>query len=142
ELEYLGLSVAITKLCREFSEQYSIKVVCECTNIPPNLDNDVALTFLRVVQESLHNTAKHSGASEVHVQVAGASGELTLTVRDNGAGFDVLQSKPAPGLGLISMRERVHLIGGEFAIDSAPGAGTHIWVRAPLVTANLPIAKA
>ncbi len=142
ELEYLGLSVAITKLCREFSDQYSIKVVCECTSIPAKLDNDMALTFLRVVQESLHNIAKHSAATEVHVDVTGASGELTLTVRDDGAGFDVQQSKAAPGLGLISMRERVHLIGGEFAIDSAPGAGTRIWVRVPSTTASLPVVNA
>jgi PAS domain S-box-containing protein len=142
ELEYLGLSVAITKLCREFSDQYSIKVVCECRNIPAKLNNDVALTFLRVVQESLHNIAKHSGANEVHVEISGASEELTLTVRDNGVGFDVQQSKAAPGLGLISMRERVHLIGGEFAIDSAPGAGTRIWVRTPSTTTSLPVANA
>ena len=142
ELEYLGLSVAITKLCREFSDQYSIKIVCACANIPANLNNDVALTFLRVVQESLHNIAKHSGATEVHVDVNGASGELTLAVRDNGVGFDVQESKAAPGLGLISMRERVHLIGGEFVIDSATGAGTRIWVRVPSITATLPAANA
>jgi signal transduction histidine kinase len=142
ELEYLGLSVAITKLCREFSDQYSIKLICECRNIPTKLNNDVALTFLRVVQESLHNIAKHSGASEVQVEISGASGELTLAVRDNGVGFIVQQSKAAPGLGLISMRERVHLIGGEFVIDSAPGAGTRIWVQAPSTAASLPVANA
>jgi PAS domain S-box-containing protein len=136
ELEYLGLSVAITKVCREFSDQYSIKIVCVCANIPANLNNDVALTFLRVVQESLHNIAKHSGATEGHVDVNGASGELTLTVRDNGVGFDVQESKAAPGLGLISMRERVHLIGGEFTIDSTPGAGTRIWARTCLNGTN------
>jgi PAS domain S-box-containing protein len=141
ELEYLGLSVAITKLCREFSEQYSIKVVCACTNIPAKLDNDIALTFLRVVQESLHNIAKHSGASDVHVEVTGASGALTLLVCDNGAGFNVQESKAAAGLGLISMRERVHLIGGEFTIDSTPGAGTRIWAQTPLLVNNLPAAN-
>jgi len=141
ELEYLGLSVAITKLCREFSEQYSIKVVCVCTNIPAKLENDIALTFLRVVQESLHNIAKHSGARNVQVEVAGVSGELTLIVSDNGAGFDLQESKAAAGLGLISMRERVHLIGGEFAIDSTPGAGTRIWARTPLLAPNLPAAN-
>jgi signal transduction histidine kinase len=98
--------------------------VCACSNIPRKLDNDIALTFFRVVQESLHNIAKHSGASNVHVEVAAASGELTLIVRDNGAGFDVQESRAATGLGLVSMRERLHLIGGEFDIDSAPGTGT------------------
>ena len=140
ELEYLGLSIAIIKLCREFSDQYPIKVVCACSNIPAKLDNDIALTFFRVVQESLHNIAKHSRANDVQVEVTAASAELTLIVRDNGAGFDVQESKAATGLGLVSMRERLHLIGGEFAIDSAPGTGTRIWARTPLI-ANLPVAK-
>jgi PAS domain S-box-containing protein len=139
ELEYLGLSIAIIKLCREFSEQYSIKVVCACSNIPAKLDNEIALTFFRVVQESLHNIAKHSGASNVHVEVAAASGELTLIVRDNGAGFDVQESKAATGLGLVSMRERLLLIGGEFDIDSAPGTGTRISARTRLFEVTLPI---
>ena len=139
ELEYLGLSIAIIKLCREFSEQYSIKVVCACSNIPAKLDNEIALTFFRVVQESLHNIAKHSGAGNVHVEVAAASGELTLIVRDNGAGFDVQESKAATGLGLVSMRERLLLIGGEFDIDSAPGTGTRISARTHLFEATLPI---
>jgi PAS domain S-box-containing protein len=141
ELEYLGLSIAIIKLCREFSDQYSIKVVSACSNIPAKLDNDIALTFFRVVQESLHNIAKHSSANDVRVEVSAASGELTLMVRDNGAGFDVQESKAAAGLGLVSMRERLHLIGGELAIDSAPGTGTRIWARTPLIDANLPVAR-
>jgi PAS domain S-box-containing protein len=142
ELEYLGLSVAITQLCREFSELYSIKVACTCTNIPAHLDNDIALTLLRVVQEALHNIAKHSNAGNVEVSVTGASGNLTLMVRDNGVGFNLHQSKAAAGLGLISMRERVHLIGGEFTIDSAPGTGTRIWARVPLLaTVSVPASK-
>jgi signal transduction histidine kinase len=139
ELEYLGLSVAITRLCREFSEQYSIKVCCVCTNIPAKLENDIALTFFRVVQESLHNIAKHSGASNVQVEVAGGPREVTLSVWDNGAGFDLQESKAAAGLGLISMRERVQLIGGEFAIDSTREAGTRISARTPLLVPNLPV---
>src|SRR5258705_727419 len=138
ELEYLGLSVAIIKLCREFSDQYSLKVTCGCSSIPAKLDNEIALTFFRVVQESLHNIARHSSASEVHVEVTAASGYLTLIVRDNGGGFDVQESKAAAGLGFVSMRERVHPIVGEFAIDSAPGAGTRIWARTPLNAASHP----
>jgi PAS domain S-box-containing protein len=136
ELEYLGLAVAITQLCREFSEQYSIRVACACTDIPAQLDNDIARTFLRVVQEALHNIAKHSNARDVEINVTGASGRLTLIVRDNGVGFDMDDSKTAVGLGMISMRERMHLIGGEFTIDSAPGEGTRVWARTPLVPAT------
>ncbi len=129
ELEFLGLTVAVTKLCREFSEESPIKVICNCSNIPPKLDNDVALTFLRLVQESLHNVAKHSGAKSVQVDLTGTSEEVSLVVRDDGVGFDVKQLKTAPGLGLVSMRERANLIGGEFLIDSTPSVGTSIRAR-------------
>ena len=132
ELEYLGLAVAVTKLCREFSEESPIRVTCNCSNIPTKLDNDVALTFLRLVQESLHNVAKHSGARSVQVDLIGTPEEISLIVCDDGAGFDVRQLKSAPGLGLISMRERVNLIGGEFVINSTPGNGTSIRARVPI----------
>jgi PAS domain S-box-containing protein len=132
ELEYLGLTVAVTKLCREFSEESPIKVTCNCLNVPAKLDDDIALTFLRLVQESLHNVAKHSRATSVQVDLIGTPEELSLFVHDDGAGFDVRQLKSAPGLGLISMRERVNLIGGEFVINSAPGAGTSIRARVPI----------
>ena len=131
ELEYLGLSVAITKLCRELSEESPIEVTCNCSSIPADLDNDVALAFLRLVQESLHNVTKHSGAKAVQVNLTGTPDELSLIVSDNGVGFDIQNLKSAAGLGLISMRERANLIGGEFAIESTPGAGTTIRARAP-----------
>jgi len=136
ELEYLGMSVAITKLCREFSEQYAIKMECCCVNIPANLDNEVALGFLRIVQEALHNIAKHSHAKDVQVKVTGVTEELFLFVSDNGVGVDLREPRAAAGLGLISMRERMHLIGGEFAIESTPGVGTTIRARVPIQTAQ------
>ena len=131
ELEFLGLAVAIKSHCREFSEQYHIKVDCACSEIPSALDNAVALGFLRVVQEALHNVAKHSRATEVRVEMTYRNGELILNIADNGAGFDRNKVRDSPGLGMISMRERMHLIGGEFTIASEPGAGTKIQARAP-----------
>jgi PAS domain S-box-containing protein len=137
ELEYLGLAVAITKLCREFSEEYPIKISCACRNIPKDLNSDIGLTFLRIVQESLHNVAKHSGAKTAHVEVTGTSEEIRLSVYDDGAGFDVPQSKTAAGLGLVSMRERIYLVGGVLTIDSAMGAGTTVRALAPLAAVSL-----
>lgn len=136
ELEFLGLAVAIRSLCREFSEQYHLKVECVCTDIPPDLDNGVALGFLRVVQEGLHNVAKHSGASQVHVEMNCADGDLVLSVADNGVGFAKSQVRNSAGLGMVSMRERMHLIGGEFTIASGPGEGTRIQARAPALAKN------
>jgi PAS domain S-box-containing protein len=134
ELEYLGLVVAVKGLCREFAQQFRVKIECTCQGVPEELDNDVALCLLRMVQESLHNIAKHSRATSVHVELAGTDGELVLTVTDNGVGFDAGTASKAKGLGLVSMRERMHLIGGKFSITSKLGDGSRIQARAPLTT--------
>jgi PAS domain S-box-containing protein len=136
ELEYLGLAVAITKLCREFSEQYPIRLTCACRHIPKDLNNDISLTVLRIVQESLHNIAKHSGAKLVQVEVSCTAGELTVSVEDDGTGFDAQQTRPGVGLGLVSMRERIYLLGGTFMIDSVVGAGTSVRAYVPLVAVS------
>jgi PAS domain S-box-containing protein len=140
ELEFLGLAVAIKSLCREFSEQYGIAIDCICTGIPTNLDNTVGLGFLRVVQEGLHNIAKHSHATEVRVELTRADGDLTLTVSDNGVGFERNKVPDSAGLGLVSMRERMQLIGGEITVESQPGAGTRIHAKAPVSDAPRPLA--
>jgi PAS domain S-box-containing protein len=132
ELEYLGLAVAVQTHCREFSEKFKIKVDCVCDGIPENLDSLLALSLLRVVQEALHNAGKYSAAKLITVNVRGAAEELSLLVADNGAGFDVEEARLAAGLGLISMRERIHLAGGEFAIASKPGEGTRITAKVPV----------
>jgi signal transduction histidine kinase len=131
-LEYLGLAKAIEKECREFTEKRRMPVSFSCNDIPARLDPIVALSLLRVVQEALHNAAKHSRATRVAVDVIAAPTTLTLQVSDDGIGFDVEQSRLAPGIGLISMRERMRLIGGHFEIRSQPGKGTNITCRAPL----------
>jgi PAS domain S-box-containing protein len=130
-LEYLGLTAAITGLCRRFSEEYHVKVTCECKGLPAGLDNTIALSILRVAQESLHNVAKHSNAKTVQVELSRVARELVLVVRDNGDGFDV-QGRTNAGLGLISMRERVVLVGGQFVIESKPDLGTTVTARVPL----------
>jgi PAS domain S-box-containing protein len=136
ELEYLGLGIAVASLCREFSEQYPIMVECSCTGLPAELDNNVALGLLRITQEALHNIAKHSRAENVQIQLTGTTDELTLLIRDDGVGFEMNKSRTAVGMGLISMRERMHLMGGEFEISSMPQEGTRIIARAPVASAE------
>lgn len=130
KLEYLGLAVAVRANCREFSEKYKIAVECSCDDTP-ELDGLIGLSFLRVAQEALHNIAKHSGATSVLVKLQRSAGELMLVVADNGVGFNVEEARLAAGLGLISMRERIYLVGGEFSILSEPGSGTRITARVP-----------
>lgn len=136
ELEYLGLAVAVRGLCREFTEQAHIPVECHCDGIPAGLNPDIALCFLRVVQEALHNVAKHSRANKVQVAIVGSKTGLRLTVSDDGAGFDANRPPHAPGLGLISMSERMHLVGGECEVTSRPGGGTEIRASLPLASAD------
>ncbi len=132
ELEFLGLAIAVKSLCREFSEQFRIPIDCTCAGIPDEVDNDLALSLLRVVQEALHNIAKHSRATSVTVELSGKARELALLISDDGCGFEAGKIRSARGLGLISMRERMHLLGGQFEISSKPGGGTKIQARVPL----------
>jgi len=132
ELEYLGLAVAIQSHCREFSAKYKIPVECSCSDIPEDLDSLLALSLLRIVQEALHNAAKHSKAKSMQVVVKGTNTDLSLLISDDGVGFDLEEAKLAAGLGLISMRERIHLAGGQFEITSVSGKGTRIAARVPL----------
>lgn len=137
-LEYMGLAKAIEIECREFSEKCRLPVSCSCNNVPTKLNPMVALSFLRVVQEGLHNAAKHSRATSITVDVIATSAAIILELSDDGIGFDVEQSRLAQGLGLISMRERMRLIGGAFEIWSQPGKGAKISCRAPLALSEPP----
>jgi signal transduction histidine kinase len=103
---------------------------CNCEGPLDSLDSTVALSFLRVVQEALHNVAKHSAAKNVVVDLKANAEVVTLAISDDGVGFDMEQERLVPGLGLISMRERMHLIGGELEITSKVARGTRILARA------------
>jgi PAS domain S-box-containing protein len=132
-LEYLGLTKAIQGYCQEFSVQYRIAVDCRCPAVPINLNGITSLCILRVVQEALHNVAKHSQAKNVHLELAAISeNELQLNVQDDGIGFNFEEARLAGGIGLISMRERMNLVGATCTINSAPGQGTSITCIVPL----------
>jgi signal transduction histidine kinase len=136
-LEYLGLAAAVESHCRERSAQLSIPIQCHCTNVEKDLDSAIALAFLRIAQEAIHNAVKHSRATTIMVRLNGWGRYLNLEIFDDGVGFDIKVTRLSPGLGLISMRERIHLIGGAFNIFSSPGRGTRIVARAPITQNNI-----
>ena len=131
-LEYLGLKAAVESACREFGEQYHANVDCICEETTAKVDGITGLCFLRVLQEALHNISTHSGAENVEVRLKQSGEELLLVVIDDGKGFDPEEARLTAGLGLISMRERVNLVGGRFDITSAPDEGTRIRALAPI----------
>jgi signal transduction histidine kinase len=89
------------------------------------------LCLYRITQESLRNVAKHASAKSASVTLEKVDDRIHLSVRDNGAGFDT-DAKHTSGIGLLSMKERVRLVDGEFTLKSKPGRGTRIDVWAPL----------
>jgi signal transduction histidine kinase len=102
------------------------------TDVSSVLPFELGTCLLRVLQEAVHNTVKHSGVKRIEVQLTEQSGEVHLIVRDSGTGFDVEAAMQRKGLGLTSMRERVRLVNGTIAIDSKSMRGTRIHVRVPL----------
>jgi signal transduction histidine kinase len=100
-----------------------------------DLDPDIALTLYRVAQEALRNVVQHADTHQASLWLTSDDGTVTLTVRDEGAGFDPDASSPSAGLGLVSIRERVRLVGGEVAVASRPGAGTEVRVSVSPVRA-------
>jgi signal transduction histidine kinase len=138
-LDTLGLGAALCALVEEWSADHDVAVDLE---VPPDpamrqLPEDVAVNLYRVVQEALANVARHAMARRVTVRLARASPGLTLTIRDDGRGFDVpddLHDLATQGhFGLVGMAERAALIGGRWTVESALGEGTTlglIWPKA------------
>ena len=91
----------------------------------PHLSMEIEQTLFRVTQEALANVVRHSEATIVEVQVFGEENGVSITISDNGKGFDV-SSAYGKGIGLHSMRERMEALGGELRVDSEPGQGTRI----------------
>jgi signal transduction histidine kinase len=132
KLDYLGLAVAAGSFCREFSHQHEVEVEFVQSSIPRSIPKDTSLSLFRVLQEALQNAVKHSGVRQFKVDLRGTPEQIHLTIRDLGSGFNPQSAMIHGGLGLISMRERLQLVGGQLSINSALGRGTTISARAPL----------
>jgi len=133
KLEYLGAVAGIRGLCKEFGDRHGMKVNFK-PDVASPIPTDIAVTLFRVLQEALHNAAKHSGAKQVGVQLEEHSNEIHLTISDDGKGFEMDTAKQGRGLGLASMEERVRLVKGTLAIDSKLMAGTSIRARVPVAS--------
>jgi PAS domain S-box-containing protein len=131
-LEYLGIVAAMRGFCQEFSRQQKVEIDFRSHDLPTPVPPNVSLCLFRILQEALHNAAKHSGAPRFGVQLRGTPDEIRLTVSDAGVGFDPEKAMKGSGLGLISMQERIRLLNGSITIASKPG-DTMIDARVPLI---------
>jgi PAS domain S-box-containing protein len=132
KLEYLGITAAMKGFCKEFAEQQKVDIEFRTNDLPSLVPPDVSLCFLRVLQEALHNSAKHSGVRRFEVQLWGTSDAIHLAVRDSGSGFNLGTARMGRGLGLISMEERLKVLKGTLSIETEARRGTTIHARVPL----------
>ena len=132
KLELLGIVAASRSFCRELAGLHKVKIDFAADDIQGPVPQDVSLCAFRILQESLQNAIKYSGAKRIEVQLRATSGGIELTVHDDGAGFDVEEAMRNHGLGLISMRERANLVKGTLVITSKPMGGTVVGLRIPI----------
>jgi signal transduction histidine kinase len=129
-LQYLGLGAAVNSLCEEFARENRIRVERQVQDSVADLDHEASLALFRILQEGLHNVAKHSRATQVSVELLKDSSGIHLSLTDNGVGFDF--NKDHEGLGMTSMRERARLVGGELEIWSQASRGTRVQAILPV----------
>ena len=140
-LDELGLVSAVQWLVQNFSERSPLSIELSFEQAGVVYPKDVSTAAFRIVQESLTNIVRHSGAASARIVARHCGDELQLDISDDGRGMDVTPSR-REHLGLVGMRERAHMLGGSMEIDSAPGRGTRISVRLPLSTDKLATAAA
>ena len=128
-LEDLGLVAGLRSYCNDVSRRSGISVSFHQRAIPRELPNELVLCIYRVAQEALRNVVKHSKAKQATVSLHLLKTGIHLSVRDLGAGFQMVQQKG--GLGLLSMEERVRLAGGKLSVTSQPGGGTSVEADVP-----------
>jgi PAS domain S-box-containing protein len=131
-LEHLDLATLARAYCKETAGKQNVQIECSVDGLMPQVSYDVSLCVYRVLQEALHNAIKHSGVQRFVVQLSALPGEIALQVSDTGAGFIPVDRGLSRGLGLVSMRERVRMVGGVISIRSMPAGGTTVLARIPL----------
>lgn len=131
-LDSLGLVAAMEWQANEFQARTGIPCVVTTTIADTIWDQDITTVFFRIYQETLTNIIRHAHATRVEVRIDEEDGYLVMSVRDNGRGISEEEMANTRSLGLVGMRERATLIGGELALHGAPGQGTTVTLRVPL----------
>jgi two-component system, chemotaxis family, CheB/CheR fusion protein len=137
-LDELGLASAIEWIADEMHEMYKIDVTVVDDGKPKPMNPTVNATLFRAVRELLINIAKHAHVEKATVTTTRGEGNLLIiTVSDSGAGFNpeaLTETPESVGFGLLSVRERINLLGGSMKIISTPGQGTSVVLNVPLIT--------
>ena len=131
-LDTFGLSAAVEWQCCEFEKRTGIKSRCRLPESDALINSEISTALFRILQETLTNVARHSQATTVFIELTVADEHATLKIRDNGNGVTEEQITSRGSLGMLGMRERADLLGGEIVVKGEPGIGTSVTVRMPL----------
>jgi len=134
-LDDLGVVASLRGLCKDFSGRTGIAIEFTDCALPDTVPPEVAACLYRVAQQSLQNSAKHANATHISVELSRRrEGSTSLTITDDGDGFDQAAVIGLGGLGLIGMKERARLLNGNVTISTAPGRGTRVTLELPWPT--------
>ena len=131
-LDDLGLVEAIEWQAQQFQARTGIICRCDCSAENINLNREQSTAVFRIFQEAVTNVLRHAQATRVDIMIEEEAGELVLTITDDGKGITESEKTGPQSLGLLGMRERAHLIGGEINITGGEGKGTVVTVRVPV----------
>jgi PAS domain S-box-containing protein len=139
-LDELGLAAALPRFVSTWSLHVGIHADCRVERYGAGmLSAEAEVAFYRILQEALHNVAKHARARRADVVLTVTGDQVVLIVEDNGVGFDVLDiTRSSQGLGLTSMRERAALVNASLQVESEPGKGTSIFLRCAIAPSATP----
>lgn len=133
-LDDLGLTAAIERYIENFAVRHGLDIDLTTDGQQTSVDGEIAVAIYRIVQESLNNVVKHSGASTVTIHIQFRVDQIMVTIADNGKGIsesDVIRAQRENRLGLYGMRERAELLQGKFAIRQSQHGGTELFIAIP-----------
>ena len=128
----MGLSKALKDLCNSINAGKKMEVVLQETGMDKRLDQSVEIMLFRIIQELLNNIMKHAESTNVLVELIRDENRLSVTVEDNGKGFDLTDEDGLSHSGLASVKNRVHYLGGNIEIESGKGIGTSVMMHFPV----------
>lgn len=135
-LDNLGIGAALRWQCEEFAKRMGCACHAQCPDAEAQPTSDQSVAIYRIVQEALTNIAKYAKATSVWVELFRQEDRWQLRVRDDGVGMDPEKQHHPTSHGLISIRERVHVLGGDVSVKGRPGDGTSIEVSLPVIASD------
>ena len=137
DLEELGLAKTLFRFTDEFAKRHGIEIDFRISGLDAmHRNGEVEINIYRMIQEALHNIARHAEADHVTIRVTSAHPHLLVRIEDNGIGFDIgqmqLRNREDKRMGVQGMQERIALLGGHLEIDSSPQNGTRLMAEIPM----------